>query len=74
MTVNGRPAGELTLTGRTTDDQKFNVELTTGLLGQPQTLRAQLDLAGEGLPLTFETSLAGADLTPASPRSCPART
>jgi autotransporter translocation and assembly factor TamB len=64
VTVNGRPAGELTLVGRTTADQKFDVQLTTGLLGQPQTLRAQLDLAGEGLPLTFETSLAGADLTP----------
>ncbi|HEV3471132.1 MAG TPA: translocation/assembly module TamB domain-containing protein [Pyrinomonadaceae bacterium] len=64
VTVNGRPAGELTLVGRTTADQKFNVELTTGLLGRPQTLRAQIDLAGEGLPLTFETSLAGADLTP----------
>ena len=64
VTVNGRAAGELTLTGRTTADQKFDVELTTGLLGQPQTLRAQIDLAGENLPLSFETSLAGADLTP----------
>nr|MDQ3804145.1 translocation/assembly module TamB [Acidobacteriota bacterium] len=64
VTINGRPAGELTLVGRTTPDQKFNVELTTGLLGRPQTLRAQVDLAGDGLPLTFETSLAGADLTP----------
>jgi autotransporter translocation and assembly factor TamB len=64
VTINGRPAGELTLVGRTTPDQKFNVELTTGLLGQPQTLRAQIDLAGEDLPLTFETALTGADLTP----------
>jgi len=64
VTINGRPAGELTLVGRTTPDQKFDVELTTGLLGQPQTLRAQIDLAGEGLPLTFETALTGADLTP----------
>jgi translocation and assembly module TamB len=64
VTVNGRPAGELTLVGRTTADQKLNVELTTGLLGQPQVIRAQVDLAGENLPLTVETTLTGADLAP----------
>ena len=36
VTVNGQPAGQLTLTGRMTADQKFVAELTTGLLGQPQ--------------------------------------
>jgi autotransporter translocation and assembly factor TamB len=64
VTVNGRPAGELTLVGRMTPDQKFNVELTTGLLGQPQVIRAQVDLTGENLPLTVETTLTGADLAP----------
>ncbi len=64
VTVNGQPAGELTLTGRMTDDQKFIAELTTGLLGRPQVIRATLDLAGENLPATIETTLTGADLTP----------
>ena len=64
MTINGQPAGELTLKGRMTDDQKFVAELTTGLLGQPQVVRATVDLAGENLPVTVETTLTGADLTP----------
>jgi autotransporter translocation and assembly factor TamB len=64
VTINSQPAGELTLVGRTTADQKFNVELTTGLLGRPQVLRAQLDLGSEDLSFSAETTLAGTDLTP----------
>jgi translocation and assembly module TamB len=64
VTINGQPAGELTLVGRMTEDQKFVAELTTGLLGQPQVVRATIDLAGENLPVTVETTLTGADLTP----------
>jgi translocation and assembly module TamB len=64
VTINGRPAGALTLTGRTTDDNKFNLELTTGLLGSPQVIRAQVDLASEALATTVETTLTGTDLTP----------
>jgi len=64
VTINGRPAGELTLVGRTTETGRFDVELTTGLLGQPQTIRAQIDLAGENLPVSVETTLTGADLEP----------
>ncbi|MGH9903919.1 MAG: hypothetical protein ACRD68_19080, partial [Pyrinomonadaceae bacterium] len=63
VAVNGRPAGALTLTGRTTDDEKFNLELTTGLLGQPQVIRAQVDLSDEDLPVTISTTLTGSDLT-----------
>ncbi len=65
VAINGQPAGELTLVGRMTEDQKFVVELTTGLLGRPQVLRATLDLAAEdGITLNAETTLTGADLTP----------
>ncbi|HWW77352.1 MAG TPA: hypothetical protein VNZ44_18260, partial [Pyrinomonadaceae bacterium] len=64
VTVNGQPAGQLTLTGHVDEHQKFVAELTTGLLGQPQVVRATVDLAGEDLPLTVETNLTGADLTP----------
>jgi autotransporter translocation and assembly factor TamB len=64
VTINGQPAGELSLVGRTTADQKFNVELTTGLLGRPQVLSAQLDLGSEDLSFSAETTLTGTDLTP----------
>jgi autotransporter translocation and assembly factor TamB len=67
VTINGRPAGELTLVGHTTDttDKKlFSLDLTTGLLGKPQVVHAAIDLAGENLPLTVDTTLTAADLTP----------
>ena len=68
VAINGQPAGQLTLVGHMTEDQKFVLDLTTGLLGQPQTIHATVDLAStdeEGLlPVTVETALTGADLTP----------
>jgi autotransporter translocation and assembly factor TamB len=64
VTVNGQSAGQLTLTGHMTPDQKFVAELTTGLLGQPQVIRATVDLAGDNMPATIETTLTSADLTP----------
>lgn len=63
VTINGQPAGELSIVGRTTDDRKFNLELTTGLLGQPQVVRAVVDLTDEELPATIETTLTAVDLT-----------
>jgi translocation and assembly module TamB len=63
VAINGRPAGELTLVGRTTPDNKFTLELTTGLLGQPQVVRAVIDLTSDELATTVETTLTGADLT-----------
>ncbi|MBC7930573.1 MAG: translocation/assembly module TamB domain-containing protein [Rubrivivax sp.] len=70
VTINGKPAGQLSLVGRMTQDQKFVLELTTGIFGQPQVIRATVDLAAEeddngGLfPVTAETTFTGADLTP----------
>jgi autotransporter translocation and assembly factor TamB len=64
VTVNGRPAGELTLTGHMTEEQKFVVDLTTGLLGKPQVVHAVVNLEGENLPVTVDTTLTAADLTP----------
>ncbi|MFL6253990.1 MAG: translocation/assembly module TamB domain-containing protein [Pyrinomonadaceae bacterium] len=64
VTINGQPAGQLTLTGHMTNEQKFVAELTTGIFGKPQVVRATLDLAGEGMPVEAETTLTGADLTP----------
>ena len=64
VTVNGQPAGQLTLVGRMNERQQFVAELTTGLFGKPQVVRATLDLAGENFPVEAETTLTGADLTP----------
>ncbi|HEX8142797.1 MAG TPA: translocation/assembly module TamB [Pyrinomonadaceae bacterium] len=62
VTVNGRDAGTLALTGRTVN-RVFDLRLTTGLLGQPQTIAAQVDLGDKQLKTTIETTLTGVDLT-----------
>lgn len=62
VTVNGRPAGTLSLVGRT-ENKIFDLRLTTGLLGQPQVIAAQVNLGDKNLATTIETTLAGADLT-----------
>ncbi|HYH86219.1 MAG TPA: translocation/assembly module TamB domain-containing protein [Pyrinomonadaceae bacterium] len=71
VTINGQPAGQLSLVGHMTQDQKFVLELTTGIFGsQPQVVRATVDLAAEDddeggiYPITAETTFTGADLTP----------
>lgn len=67
VTINGRPAGELTLTGTTTAERVFNLEFRTSLIGspeRPQVFTAQVNLADEELPATFNTTFDAADLTP----------
>jgi translocation and assembly module TamB len=63
VTVKGRPAGALVLAGRT-ENNIFDLKLTTGLLGQPQIIAARINLGARELPAEIETTLAGADLTP----------
>jgi translocation and assembly module TamB len=60
--INGQSAGTLALVGRT-ENRKFNLQLTTGILGQPQVVNATVDLATEGLTTTVETALNNQDLT-----------
>jgi translocation and assembly module TamB len=62
VVLNGRPAGTVALTGRT-QNQQLSINLTTGLLGQPQVVAAQINLASPSLPATIETTLTNADLT-----------
>ena len=62
VTINGRPAGAIALTGRTQNKQ-LDVKLTTGLLGAPQEVVARVDLSSERLPATIRTTLTNADLT-----------
>lgn len=63
VTINGQTAGTLALVGRT-EGQRFNLQLTTGILGQPQVIAASVDLSKEELPTTIETTLTNVDLTP----------
>ncbi len=62
VTINGKAAGELTLVGRT-ENKQLNVTFTTGILGQPQVVRANVNLGDEKLATTIETTFTQADLT-----------
>ena len=62
VTINGKPTGTLALVGRT-ENKQLSITLTSGLLGQPQVIAAKINLAGERLPATVETTLTNADLT-----------
>ncbi|HVG29395.1 MAG TPA: translocation/assembly module TamB domain-containing protein [Pyrinomonadaceae bacterium] len=62
VTINGQSAGTLALTGRTENDH-VKLQLTTGILGQPQVIAADVNLADERMTTTIRTTLAGADLT-----------
>ena len=62
VTINGRPAGTIALVGRT-ENQQLNVTLTSGLLGSPQVISAQVNLADEKLPASIETTFNNAELT-----------
>ena len=61
VAINGQSAGALKLTGRT-ENQRLTVQLTTGILGAPQVLSAEVDLSKENLPTTLRTTLTGASL------------
>ena len=64
VTVDGRPAGNLKLVGRTENKQLNVTFTTTGLLGaQPQIVTARVDLSNDKLPATVESTITGADLT-----------
>ncbi|MBA3515012.1 MAG: translocation/assembly module TamB domain-containing protein [Pyrinomonadaceae bacterium] len=62
VTINGQPAGTIALVGRT-ENKQLNVTLTSGLLGTPQVVSAQVNLADEKLPATIETTFNNAQLT-----------
>ena len=62
VVINGQPAGTLALTGRT-QNQQLNIQLTSGLLGSPQVIAANINLASERLESKVETTFTNADLT-----------
>jgi len=62
VTINGRPAGTVALVGKT-ENQQLNISFTTGILGPPQVVAAQINLASTALASTIETTFTNADLT-----------
>src|SRR5689334_785229 len=62
VTINGRPAGTVALTGRT-ENRQLNINFTTGIFGPPQVVAAQINLASPALASTVETTFNNADLT-----------
>ena len=61
VTINGRSAGTIALSGRT-ENQQLNITLTSGLLGPPQVV-ARINLASPSLASSLETTFTNADLT-----------
>src|SRR6201988_1511266 len=62
VTINGRPAGTVALVGKT-ENQQLNITFTTGVLGPPQVVAAQVNLASPNLAANVETTFTNADLT-----------
>src|SRR5215218_5873612 len=62
VTINGRPAGTVALVGRT-ENRQLNINFTTGILGAPQVVAAQINLASSALASSIETTFTNADLT-----------
>src|ERR1044071_2126634 len=62
VTINGRGAGTVALTGRT-ENKQLNITFTTGVLGPPQVVAAQVNLASPNLAANVETTFTNADLT-----------
>ena len=62
VTINGRSAGSIALSGRT-ENQQLNITLTSGLLGPPQVVAARINLASPSLASSLETTFTNADLT-----------
>ncbi len=64
VTINGQPAGQLTLTARTSQSGRIDLELITGIAGAPQTVRANFELRKPSRPIEVETNITDLDLGP----------
>ena len=62
VTINGRAAGNVALKG-TTQNDRLNLTLTSGILGPPQVVTAEVNLADEFLASKIDTTFTNADLT-----------
>jgi translocation and assembly module TamB len=62
VTINGRSAGNVALKGSTQNDL-LSLTLTSSILGPPQVVTAQVNLADEFLASKIDTTFTNADLT-----------
>src|SRR6185369_13538797 len=56
VTINGRGAGTVALTGRT-ENQQLNITFTSGVRRPPQVVAAQVNLASPNLAANVETTI-----------------
>ena len=64
ITINGQSTGPLTLNMRTSQNGRIDLDLTTGITGKPQLLRASIELRRPGRPIEVESDLTDFDLGP----------
>ncbi len=64
VTINGKAAGQLNLTARTSQNGRIDVDLITGIAGKPQPLRTSIELRRPGRPIDVEANLTDFSLGP----------
>ncbi|HEU0185788.1 MAG TPA: translocation/assembly module TamB domain-containing protein, partial [Blastocatellia bacterium] len=64
VTINGRQAGQLGLTARTSQNGRLDVDLTTGITGKPQAAHGSVELRKPGRPVELNADLTALDLAP----------
>ncbi|HKQ89161.1 MAG TPA: translocation/assembly module TamB domain-containing protein [Blastocatellia bacterium] len=64
VTINGRQAGQLSLTARTGQNGRLDVDLVTGITGKPQSAHAAIELRKPGRPVEVSADLTDLDLAP----------
>jgi outer membrane protein assembly complex protein YaeT len=64
VAINGRDAGQLSLTAHTNPGGRVDIDLTTGIAGKPQPLHASIELRRPGRPLHVEANLTDFDFAP----------
>ena len=64
VTINGRQAGQLSLTARTSQNGRLDVDLITGITGKPQPAHGSVELRKPGRPVEVSADLTALDLAP----------
>jgi outer membrane protein insertion porin family len=64
VTLNGRDAGQLSLTAHTNPGGRVDIDLITGIAGKPQPLKASIELKRPGRPIVVDANLTDFDLAP----------
>src|SRR4030095_2733553 len=64
VTINGRQAGQLSLTARTGQSGRLDVDLITGITGKPQSAHGSIELRKPGRPVEVSADLTNMDLAP----------